>query len=148
MENASKALIIAGSVLISIMVISLGVFLFTNFSDTGKVIYDENTKKTIAEFNTNFTKYENSTEVTAQDIVTIANLARDNNVHYQVSKGDSSYITVLFKNDPMEIKSIKELNNFIQNNAYNSNGTSLKYYTCNSIEIDKNTRRVKKVTFN
>ena len=34
MENASKALIIAGSILISILVISLGVMIFRNMSNT------------------------------------------------------------------------------------------------------------------
>lgn len=34
MENASKALIIAGAILISLLIISLGVFVFKTFSDT------------------------------------------------------------------------------------------------------------------
>ena len=36
MENASKALIIAGSILVTIMVISLGVMVFNNMSSTVK----------------------------------------------------------------------------------------------------------------
>ena len=34
MENASKALIIAGAILLSILLISLGIFVFTQAQDT------------------------------------------------------------------------------------------------------------------
>ena len=56
MENASKALIIAGSILVSIIVISIGVFVFNKFSGItrNKANLDE---QEIATFNEMITPY-------------------------------------------------------------------------------------------
>lgn len=82
MENASKALLIAAGVLIGIMVLSVGVYLFSDFSNTSsqisKTIYDNQ----LEQFNSQFTKYLGRTDITAHDIVTVCNLARDNNRKY------------------------------------------------------------------
>ena len=56
MENASKALIIAGSILISILVISLGVMIFTNMSNTVKSNANLN-KQQIQAFNSKISPY-------------------------------------------------------------------------------------------
>ena len=37
MENASKALIMAGSILIAILIISLGIVIFNRFGDNAKI---------------------------------------------------------------------------------------------------------------
>lgn len=56
MENASKALIIAGAILLSILLISLGIFIFTNASDqVKKGNLDEEQVQT---FNAQFLQYE------------------------------------------------------------------------------------------
>lgn len=56
MENASKALIIAGAILLSILLISLGIMIFNQASDvTNNNGLDE---ATITTFNSKFTKYE------------------------------------------------------------------------------------------
>ena len=56
MENASKALIIAGSILLAIMIISLGVMVFNNMKHTvaGNANLDE---QEIASFNADITPY-------------------------------------------------------------------------------------------
>ena len=56
MENASKALIIAGSILIAIMIISLGVVIFNKFSESAKsgANLDE---QEIGQFNSKITPY-------------------------------------------------------------------------------------------
>ena len=56
MENASKALIIAGSILISIIVISLGVFIFSRMKGTTERQTDLSTEK-IGAFNSKITPY-------------------------------------------------------------------------------------------
>lgn len=56
MENASKALIIAGAILISIMVISLGVLLFTQMSSSAKNAANMDEQE-IANFNSKITPY-------------------------------------------------------------------------------------------
>lgn len=56
MENASKALIIAGSIILAIMIISLSVFLFNRFKDTTSDAVDM-TEAEISAFNSKITPY-------------------------------------------------------------------------------------------
>ncbi len=67
MENASKALIIAGAILLSILLISLGIMVFNQAQDT--IGNSGISKAQISTFNSAFTKYEgnlkNGTDVKA-----------------------------------------------------------------------------------
>ena len=56
MENASKALIIAGAILLSILLISLGIMIFSQAQDT--VNNSGMSQAEISTFNSQFTKYE------------------------------------------------------------------------------------------
>ena len=56
MENASKALIIAGAILVSIMIVSLGVFIFNRMGGTAKEMANMD-KQEIATFNSKITPY-------------------------------------------------------------------------------------------
>ena len=56
MENASKALIIAGAILVSILIVSLGVLIFNNFSESAKDMANMD-KEEIAAFNSKITPY-------------------------------------------------------------------------------------------
>ena len=56
MENASKALIIAGAILLAILIISLGIFIFGQAQDT--INSGGISKAEISSFNAQFTKYE------------------------------------------------------------------------------------------
>ena len=56
MENASKALIIAGAILLSILLISLGIMIFNQAQDT--VNNSGMTEAEITAFNNKFLKYE------------------------------------------------------------------------------------------
>ena len=56
MENASKALIIAGAILLSILLISLGIMIFNQASNT--VTNSGMTEAEITAINNRFTKYE------------------------------------------------------------------------------------------
>lgn len=56
MENASKALIIAGAILLSILLISLGIFIFNQAQDT--VSNSGMSQAEVTSFNNKFLKYE------------------------------------------------------------------------------------------
>ena len=58
MENASKALIIAGSILLSILIIALGMYIFSTSSSTSDVEILNETE--IQTFNAKFEKYKGS----------------------------------------------------------------------------------------
>lgn len=56
MENASKALIIAGAILLSILIISLGIFIFSQAQDTINSI--NMSEQEVMAFNNKFTPYQ------------------------------------------------------------------------------------------
>ena len=101
MENASKALLMAGGVLLGILILSLAVYLFTNFDGASSRIHDNIEQNQTAQFNSQFTKYVGNENVTIHDVVTMANLATENNKYYEMPKrgsiasGSDNYITVL-----------------------------------------------------
>lgn len=98
MENASKALIIAGGVLIAIMVASLFVYLFTSYGNYSKNIYDRINQRQQTEANNEYTRYEGSEENNIYDVVTVINKAKDNNTSLNLNYGERGYITVRITN--------------------------------------------------
>lgn len=110
MENASKALLMAGGVLLAIMVISLGVLLFTSFGGTSSQIHDNIEKNQTNQFNSQFTSYIGKDNVTIHDVVSMAKLATQNNQNYEFAHrvatdvtGNDRYISVLCNNVSIEL---------------------------------------------
>ncbi len=79
MENASKALLIAGGVLITMIVASFGVYLYGVYHDHSEKMLARMSEKEVSEFNAKFEFYENK-ELTPNDIVSIMNLVVENNI--------------------------------------------------------------------
>lgn len=107
MENASKALLMAGGVLIGVLIISLAVFLFADFGSTSAEINAKNAQQQITSFNSKFTAYQGYYEgegnnkdwkITIYDIVSLAAFAKENNEYYEVnSSSDDNYISVIIR---------------------------------------------------
>lgn len=108
MENASKALIIAGGVLIAVMVATLFVYLFTIYGSYAENMYDRINQRQITEANNEYTKYEGASDNTIYDVVTVANKARDHNTSLELISGDRGYIRVGISG---ENSNIQDLNN-------------------------------------
>lgn len=83
MENASKAIVIAGGVLISICVISIFYFMFGQISSTVEKTQPDTLQKEIMDFNTGFEAY-NKKIMYGADIISVLNKAIDNNRKYGV----------------------------------------------------------------
>ena len=77
MENATNALLIAGGILITIIVISLGVGLYTMFSNQAKEYSQIMDNTEIQKFNSSFDVYVGREDITAQEIVSVINLAKE-----------------------------------------------------------------------
>lgn len=58
MENASKAIIIAGSVIILLMVVGLGMFVYNKASSSVSVVDTQLDTMIVQEYNSQYTKYE------------------------------------------------------------------------------------------
>ena len=81
MENASKALIMAGGMLIGILILSLGLYMFITFSDRADKVYDRVKEDQIAQFNSRFIYEDKDVEstLTIYDVVNVAKRAREYN---------------------------------------------------------------------
>lgn len=161
MENASKALLMAAGVLIGLLVISLAVYLFTSFASTSADVHKQNEQQQIEQFNSQFTSYVGKEGITIYDVVTVANLATENNRYYEYPKrkfaqepqtATDSYISVQLKNATIE------KGNETKNNTNNglikqeletiekNNSKELPQYNC-QVSISPTTGRVCLVTF-
>lgn len=157
MENASNALLMAGVVLIGILIISAGVFLFAEFSATSSQISNQLNATQISQFNSQFTKLEGRVDITAHQIVSICNLAKKNNKEYYEDLGtntDPYYIQVILTNagssynsNNLEKKQESFFQDFIKNNDLISGSIEKVTFTCTNIEISNVTKLVKKVIF-
>lgn len=174
MENASKALIMAAGVLIGILILSLAVYLFVSFGTTSKELHKEIDEQRIQQFNNQFTSYEKKDDITIHDVITVANLATENNSYYELTSSDegnnSNYIVVLLKNKDYTSNNYKPIQGDYNEIAENRkklhemysliiksekletkivNGEEIRtlpHYECN-VELSDITKRVKKVVF-
>lgn len=90
MENAAKALIMAGAVLLAILVLSVMNYIFRDMAGSSSDIYGELEESDITKFNQKFLNYDGRGTTTddegnpinplnIQDVVTIVNIAKENN---------------------------------------------------------------------
>ncbi len=142
MENASKALIIAGGMLIAIMVASLFVYLFTSYGKYANDMYDKINRRQITQENNEYTKYEGAKDNTIYDVVTVVNKAKDNNESLGIQAGDRGYISVGINgiNSNLQNASTDYITNLLQEHA--RNGT---LFGCNVFEDSEGL--INKVTF-
>lgn len=116
MENATNALLMAGGVLIGILILSLAVYLFTTFGGTAAKVNDQNAQVQLTQFNAQFTKYEGITTNTIYDIITVAGLAKENNIYYNY---DPEYlITVYMGYNPINPDARETLIGSFSKNTY------------------------------
>lgn len=129
MENASQALIIGGTILLAILVLSVGVYLISSYSKAGESYEQTLSITEITKFNANFTKFIDRTNITAQEIITLKNFVEN----YKETNG-----TIAEVKYPGSEKGDIE---FITNN-------STRYFECEKNSIEYNSEgRVKKIEF-
>ena len=81
MENATKALIMAGGMLIALLVVSLLVVGWNNITNYNRKQGEIQTSQQIAKFNKEFESY-NKGVIRGYDMVSLANLLKDTNARY------------------------------------------------------------------
>lgn len=117
MENASKALIIAGGILIAILIISLLVAFYDNLKELMGVEEKVELTEQVAEFNKQFDVYYRD-NLYGSDILSLANKVDDYNIR-QADTGEYSRldIEVTFKNT---YKDYQKNEIIVKNNKYNA----------------------------
>ena len=141
MENASKALIMAGGVLIGVLVISLAVYLFVSFGQTSAEINDENSQKQLTQFNSKFTSYEGKKNLTIYDAITVAGYANENNKYYD---NDSNYIIIVNLDGKRIDNNLSNIEKTIK--TQNKKAEELTVYKCEVKDYHEN-GRVKTINF-
>lgn len=118
MENASKALLIAGSILLFILLSSFASYMFTRARSRTTEIYGMMSSSSVDTFNQKFIKFEDK-KLKIQDVVSIINLAKDCNksgrqsVEVKVTAADGIITGISGTNllaDNIDIKSLLEKN--------------------------------------
>ena len=91
----------AAGVLIGVLILSLAAYLFVYFGSTSQQIHEQNEENQINEFNSKFTSYVGKDNITIYDVITVANLATENNKKYEfeLSDEDMRRISALDKNE-------------------------------------------------
>ncbi|MDO5555296.1 MAG: hypothetical protein Q4G09_01160 [Clostridia bacterium] len=128
MENATKALIIAGGIFFALLILSLIIYVATAISGMADE-QDKNTlAKQIATFNKGYEAY-NKSRMYGTDIITVVNKANDNNQkdQYQVT------ITVYDTNGNKISK--------------NFDGLKTQIFECTDVQYNEETGRIESMTF-
>lgn len=154
MENATRALLIAAGTLMGVMILSLGVYMYYNLGEYIATTQEEMESNARNKFNAQFYKYVNEGDenniLTIQDVVTVANLAYQNNKQHGVDEangGKNFYVEVNIYNGNVKQEGIEKCtNNEIIELLEGNNGSE---YSCKNsdIKISQYTGRVYEIKF-
>lgn len=89
MENATKALLIAGTILITIIIVSIAVYLYTMYSNQTKEYSETISAVELQKFNSKFEVLLDRTDITAQELVSVVNLAKQYSSQVKIYLGGS-----------------------------------------------------------
>lgn len=154
MENATNGLIMAGSVLISVIVLSLFVYLFSSMGSTAKEFQENIDRTAILKFNEPFEKYIGREDITPHEVLTAVNLAKERN-NQTISNGESGkendgYIII-----DVEVRggeSVEDITEFLVNPVnedvfYKCDPEKVEYGTAEYDGIIDETARISKIVF-
>lgn len=161
MENATKALLMAGGILIAIIIITLLIKTYGNISAFQKEQISVEEAQRIEEFNKDYTKYENQ-YVYGTEVITVINRT----LNYQEKQGIEIKVEIDFKAPYTYIKNNKKyttkelilkkdgekydfmdftINN--TNNTGDSENIKNRAFQCTEVKLDDATGRVTYIHF-
>ena len=158
MENASKALVIAGGILIALMILASFMFLFNQMSENANLQDEQQKAEEIVEFNSPYEVYQRNL-LRGYDIVTVSNKANDYNINYRNKTEETDinqeiHIYVTFKLDDWEefrkntsydlTAYFKDLR---KNNKEKFDIFEEKYFKCTKMEYNNITGKIKALYF-
>ena len=125
MENAAKALIIAGGGLLLVLVLTLAMFIFKRMATQSSSFYKEMSDTERFEYNQKFFNYE-SENLRIQDVVTLINLVKDANEKQRAPVT----INVSFDGEPLNLI-LFDSGEFLSKEILASDDNNKKKYKCN-----------------
>lgn len=133
MENASKALIIAGGVFLALMILSLLVYVLSSMTDFADAQDRAKQVSEIEEFNKSYQAY-NKQRMYGIDIISVVNKANDNNIK---NKDNDEYkVTVKILDKSGKEISLDESDEFKRT-----------IFRCDSMDDSNNNGRIDTITF-
>jgi len=144
MENAANALLIAAGVLVGVMILSLGIGLYTSLAQYAENVQKDMTSTEVQQFNEQYMKYINYSgdtkefTLTIHDVVTAASMAYENNLN------DGYYVTINLQGYALNLEqNINENTTRLLEDGLN------KEYKCSigDMIINPDTGRVSEVNF-
>lgn len=155
MENATKALIIAGGMLIAMLIVGLLVWGFGQIRSLQQEQADQKTIQEIIDFNERFEAY-NRTTVRGYQMISLANLVYDTNSRYTETDGYNP-VTITVDGLPStqnsnEYLGATDLVTYIQTyydsmNSDQKNALKQLVFECTDVEYDPQNSRVLSMSF-
>lgn len=132
MENASKALLIAGGIFLALLTLTTIVYMLSNLNTIGEAQTKQNEKKRLDAWNAEWEAY-NKELLQAADVLTVCNKAEQNNSDYN---GNSDYIVTVHVFDKDGRTSID-----IRTKE------KAKIFKCTGMKYSEKTGRINDITF-
>ncbi len=139
MENSSKALIMAGEILIAIIILSILAAVIVSFGRYSSDMHEKIADQETYQFNSNFLDYSGRVNITAQEIATIINFAKKENDKNNFTQDDidnEAYVNVWIDNIQFFAKGNISKNNYENNVNFNKvvsqfvTKYNTKYFRC------------------
>lgn len=160
MENAAKALLIAGGIAIALIIISLLVYSASKISAMGEINQKEAEVKQLAEFNAEYEAY-NKKLMYGAEVISVINKAEDNNIKYEESdykiiikvtneSGNTEIVVDDHKNihgSYIDDDIFKTFVGYHEADGTKVDGKKTNAYECTEITYSSITGRVKSMTF-
>lgn len=151
MENATKALIMAGTLLISILLITFLIFFMRKGASASAEYYSTMTDAELAKFNAQFEVYDRDDNIFS-NIITVVNLANDINKKNENSSSNQIEIKVYKdsnKTQPLDLNNIyKDATTYSNVEKRNDGKLHNQYYfDCDKITYNDVTGKVQSMDF-
>ena len=150
MENATKALIIAGGMLIAMLIVGLLTWGYTQIRSLQQENVTEEERQQIVEFNERFEAY-NKKVVRGYQMISLANLVYDTNTRYTYDNGYSP-VTIIVDGLSSETAEKEDLESYIQDKydtmtSNEKNAFKQMYFECTDVKYDAKNSRVVSMNF-
>lgn len=144
MENASKALIMAASVLIGIVIISAFVLMMSNLTEYQQSSYQSNLSAQIAEFNNQYTTYERD-NIRGSDMISLMNKIADYNTRYARTEDYTEMQITINMNGYNDDLTYDGKNRLVNRTSYNQDTISEIVGQPSSVSSDISTGEIRSI---
>ena len=150
MENATKALIIAGGMLIAMLIVGLLTWGYTQLRSLQQTNVEEEERQQVVDFNERFEAY-NKKVVRGYQMISLSNLVYDTNTRYTEEVGYTP-VTIIVDGLSSETAEKEDLESYIQDKydtmtSNEKNAFKQLYFECTDVKYDAKNSRVVSMNF-